>query len=280
MSVLYVTEQMFRLIDHMKKLIPIILFIAFSVDHAAAWGRFGHEVVVAVAQRHLTEKTKKNISAYIAYDLKKDASWMDDHRDDKPIAYTTHWHTAFFDGEFNYRPLMQSAKARYGDAGRALQVVDANLCNGGRRHMSDSLVILNIRMLIHFVGDFHCPAHTYYNDGLNTKWECTFRGKNYKTFHTVYDIMPDLVWGKADADEVAEAIDNSSRREMKRIVSGTLYDWLKDAAVRNHEIYEWNPVGTKVLRDDTAELSRELTNLQLRNAGYRLAYLLNLYFGQ
>jgi len=264
----------------MKKLIPIILFIVISLDHAAAWGRLGHEVIVAVAQRHLTERARKNIAGYIPYDLKKDASWMDDHRDDKPIAYTTHWHACFFDENFNYSPLAHPAKARYGDVGRALQVVEAGLHDNGHKHLSDSLVVFNIRMLIHFVGDMHCPVHTYYNDGLNTKWECTFKGRKYKTFHTVYDIMPELVWGKAEAEEVAGAIDDCTPRQIRRIVSGTLYDWLKDAAARSHEIYEWNPAGAEVLRDDTVELSKDLVNLQMRNAGYRLAYLLNQYFGQ
>jgi hypothetical protein len=109
----------------MKKLIPVIIFIFMSFDSLFAWGILGHEVIVAVAQRHLTPTAKKNIGKYIAYDLKEDASWMDYHRNDKPISYTTHWHACFFDSEFNYSPLMHPAKARYGDVGRALQVVDA-----------------------------------------------------------------------------------------------------------------------------------------------------------
>lgn len=264
----------------MKRLIPVIILIILSSDSLSAWGILGHEVIVAVAQRHLTPTARKNIGKYIAYDLKEDASWMDYHRNDKPISYTTHWHACFFDSEFNYSPLMHPAKARYGDVGRALQVVDANLRNNGHKHLSDSLVVFNIRMLIHFVGDMHCPVHTYFNDGFDTKWECTFKGKTYKTFHTIYDIMPEMIWGKASADDVAAALDEATPREIRKIVSGTLYDWLKDAATRSHQIYEWNPAGAEVIREDTVELSRELTNLQMRNAGYRLAYLLNQYFGQ
>ena len=36
----------------------------------------------------------------------------------------------------------------------------------------------------------------------------------------------------------------------------------------------------KILREDTVEISKNLVNLQMRNAGYRLAYLLNQYFGK
>ena len=46
-------------------------------------------------------------------------------------------------------------------------------------------------------------------------------------------------------------------------------------------IHKWNPNnGTQELRDDTVELSKELIDSQLRNAGYRLAHLLNRYFGK
>ena len=66
------------------------LFALILTGTAFGWGTIGHKVVIAIAQRHLTEKTKANIAKYIDYDLKKDAVWMDKHRNDEPIAYTTH----------------------------------------------------------------------------------------------------------------------------------------------------------------------------------------------
>ena len=45
-------------------------------------------------------------------------------------------------------------------------------------------------------------------------------------------------------------------------------------------IYKWNEHNRKVLDPNTVELSRELVNLQMRDAGYRLAYLLDKYFGK
>ena len=62
--------------------------------------------------------------------------------------------------------------------------------------------------------------------------------------------------------------------------SGTLYDWLSDAARRNVVIYEWNPGEPSELNPDTTTLSADLVNRQMRDAGYRLAFLLNLYFGE
>ena len=45
-------------------------------------------------------------------------------------------------------------------------------------------------------------------------------------------------------------------------------------------VYRLNLPETKILREYTVEISKNLVNLQMRNAGYRLAYLLNKYFGK
>ena len=104
----------------MKKLAISLLTAAMFCLNLQAWGSLGHQTVIAVAQRHLTEKTKANIAKYFDYDLKKDATWMDAHRKDVPIAYTTAWHVYNVDENHNYDPNPRLAK---GDAIHALQVV-------------------------------------------------------------------------------------------------------------------------------------------------------------
>ena len=42
-----------------------------SVGRVSAWGRLGHEIVIAIAERHLTTDTKENISKYFPYDLNR-----------------------------------------------------------------------------------------------------------------------------------------------------------------------------------------------------------------
>ena len=94
------------------------------------------------------------------------------------------------------------------------------------------------------------------------------------------DKMPAFIWGDKSADEIAALIDNASKKERKKIVSGDVYQWAEDIARKNIEIYTWNPAGVAQLNPDTVELSTSLVNRQMRDAGYRLAYLLNLYFGK
>jgi hypothetical protein len=252
----------------MKRLILTVLLAVFAIN-GFAWNKLGHAVAVAVAQRHLTDEAKINIAKYIDYDLKQDASWMDYHRKEAHLNYTDHWHSFCVDENFNHDPNASEQKLRYGDTMRALQVCESTLRNKRYEQIPDSLVIMSIRTLIHMVPDMHCPVHVRYNHKQNPRGRFEVNGKVYKGFHILYDSMPSIIWDTTPADEVAARIDNASRREIRKIVSGDIHDWVYDIAKMNVVIFDI----------DHTE-SHDLVNTQLRNAGYRLAYLLNLYFGE
>jgi hypothetical protein len=99
-----------------------------------------------------------------------------------------------------------------------------------------------------------------------------------KSFHYVYDAMPVYLHPNKSCVEIEAEIDNASKSEIKRIQKGNLNEWVHDIASKNAIIYKWNPHNTPVLNEKTIELSRDLVNLEMRNAGYRLAHLLNRYF--
>lgn len=243
---------------------------------AFAWGRLGHEIVIAVAQRHLTERAKANIAKYINYDLKKDAVWMDEHRRDEPIAYTTHYHVFACDKNLRYDPNYRLAEG--GDVVYALALSEYNLGSENYKNLTDSAAIFNIRMLIHFMGDMHCPVHTHI-EGVKTIWKCKLNGKEWVKFHPIYDKIPMMIYGKkADPDAVATKIDNIKKSEIKRVVKGDIVDWACNAAEVSAEIYKINPIGAYDLDPKTIEKSQPIVERQLRNAGYRLAAKLNEYF--
>ena len=257
----------------MKRLFVALLTITLvGIESALAWGELGHEVIIEVAKRHLTENTKRNIAKYIPYDITKDAVYMDIHRDDKEIAYTTAWHVYNTDEKHDYD---MNPRLRQGDAILAMKIAEHNLTKQER--LTDSAVVMNIRCLLHFTGDMHCPTHSYV-PGPRCHWPCELNGKKIKSFHYAYDIMPVYLHPNKSCVEIAAEIDNASKGEIKKIQKGNLDEWVHDIASRNAIIYEWNPHNTPVLNENTVELSRDLVNLEMRNAGYRLAYLLNRYF--
>ncbi|MBO6170109.1 MAG: S1/P1 nuclease [Bacteroidales bacterium] len=258
----------------MKRTIIITVLCLCASISAAAWGRLGHKAVIAVAQRHLTSKTEENIAKYFDYNIQEDAVWMDVHRKDSAIAYTTAWHVYNVDENHNYDP---NPRLHKGDAIHALQIADYNLRH--YKELSDSAVVMNVRMLIHFVGDMHCPVHSYF-PGPRNFWKCNLEGYKTSTFHALYDKIPEYLWPGKSSDEIAAEIDNCGACKRHRIARGTLYEWVRDCADRSEYIYQINPPLTKNLDPDTIEKSREVVTLQLRDAGYRLARLLNFYFGK
>lgn len=259
----------------MKRVLIFVVAIALvGIESASAWGKLGHEVIIEVAKRHISEKTKQNIAKYLPYDITKDAVYMDDHRHDKEIGYTTAWHVYNVDEKYEYD---MNPRLYKGDAILAMKVVEHNLTKQER--LTDSAIVMNIRCLLHFAGDMHCPTHSYV-PGPRCFWPCELNGKKFAAFHSVYDYITDMMYPNKSCVEIAAEIDNAKKGEIKRIQSGNLHDWVHDIGSKNAVIYEWNPHNTKVLNPNTVELSRELVNLQMRNAGYRLAYLLNRYFGK
>jgi hypothetical protein len=257
----------------MKRIFTLLLAIAIvGIESASAWGKLGHEVIIEVAKRHITEQTKQNIAKYLPYDITKDAVYMDIHRNDKEIGYTTAWHVYNIDekGEYDMNPRLYK-----GDAILAMKIVEHNLTKQER--LTDSAIVINIRCLLHFAGDMHCPTHSYV-PGPRCFWPCELNGKKYKAFHGVYDYMPALLHPNKSCVEIAAEIDNASKGEIKKIQKGSLHEWAHDIGSRNAIIYKWNPHNTPILHENTVELSRDLVNLEMRNAGYRLAYLLNRYF--
>lgn len=251
--------------------------LALIPTYSGAWSRQGHKIVVGIAQRHLTERAKSNISAIMAYDMKEDAGWMDSHRKDSVFNHAGLLHTFAVDSSFNYDP---NARIRKGDIYKGLFIADYNL----RRlnSLSDSLKLLSLRMIIHFVGDLNCPVHSA-APGYVMAGDWYFNGRNLTNFHRIYDQMPNVLFKGRSADEAAALLDRGiSKKQINEWTSGSFTDWMSASAHAARLIYDINPVspehGDKILAPDTYERSQKLIEERLLAAGYQLAMLLNLYF--
>ena len=134
------------------------------------------------------------------YDVTKDAVWMDIHRNDKEIAYTTAWHVYNVDDNYEYDMNPRLAK---GDAILAMKISEHNLLKYER--LTDSAVVMNLRMVLHFAGDIHCPTHSYV-PGPRCFWPCTLNGKKFKFFHSLYDYIPTMLHPNKSCVDVAAEI--------------------------------------------------------------------------
>lgn len=257
----------------MKRLFLAALATVYSVC-AFAWAGLGHQTIVAIAENNITERAKANISKYMPYSMVKDAVWMDRHRKDKPYAHTGYWHSCRVDEKRGYI-INRDYRQKHGTVLTALQVADYNLSDW--ENASDSVVLINLRMLIHFVGDMHCPCHLGHSHEKTCKGKLSVNGKDY-TFHKLYDAMPSFIWKGKKASEVAKELGTLKKGEIKKTVKGTPEQWAIESAKDCQLVYDLNPETKADFDPQTIEKSEELIRLQLTRAGYRLAYLLNKYF--
>lgn len=274
----------------MKKLLLLISLVLSAPVLCSAWSDVGHELIVEIAKRHLTAKARAAIDAYMPYDITLDARWMDRHRSDPELLYMYHFHEQCINVHtLEYDPNAQVDK---GDILRGLWLADYNLSH--REGLADSVKVLNTRMLIHFIGDLHCPVHL----GIPGIWfpkppyrqdvgKWYFKGQAWQSFHKFIDMAPGLIYPDMTPAQIASVIDSGiSRRKSASWVKGDFVLWTNDAARGGYRIYEYFPPlweipdtpEPKYIPDDFLDNTGAILTEEILKAGYQLAYLLNKYF--
>ena len=123
----------------------------------------------------------------------------------------------------------------------------------------------------------HCPVHIVYLPGNTGKgnFDVTYKGRK-TNYHSFWDGAA-LNSFQGGFMELAYLIDTKSRNEIKEITAGDVYDWGKDSATKSLEAYELVKPGDTIPDNFPWDI-RPLAYGQLRNAGYRLAAILNEIF--
>lgn len=273
-----------------RKSITFVAFLLAASCVCYGWSNVGHEVIVEIAKRHLTSKARKAIEGYMPYDITLDARWMDKHRSDPELLYMYHFHEQCINVEtLEYDP---NAQVEKGDMMHGLWLADYNLSH--RSHITDSVLVLNTRMLLHFMGDLHCPVHL----GIPGIWfpkppyrkdvgKWYFKGQAWQSFHKFIDRSPALLYPDLTPAQIASKIDSGvTRRQAAAWTKGDFVTWTNDAAKRGYRIYEYFPPlweipdteEPKYIPDDFLDKTKDIITEELLKAGYQLAFLLNKYF--
>ena len=190
----------------MKKLLLLLLFAGLlNTGSVFGWGREGHETIAKIAERNLTKKAKKRIEKYLGgHSIVYFAKWMDEYRHTPEYKFTNNWHTVPVNAGLRYE---DSMLATGGNAIYGLEQAIENLKN--YRSLTDSAVEVNLKYIIHLVGDMHCPAHIKYTTH-DTKYDVLFEDKYHKPhkfpIHSVWDneiITVSRIWSVSEwADEL------------------------------------------------------------------------------
>ena len=260
----------------MKRVVLILLAVLISHVPSFGWGREGHEAIAKIADANLKPSAKKKIEKYLGgRSIVYYAKWMDDYRTTKEYGFTTTWHVATVGEDLKYIHTPEAGDAVYGINSAV------GILKDYREH-PDSTVNVNIKYLLHLVGDMHCPAHIYYK-GRNQNYYVDFGGgyvqpRRRMKIHTVWDygaIQATRIWGLADW---VWELDRLPKKEVKAITAGTPQDWLEDNAQRCLLQFELSSTPEENLAQEFVNEAMPLIETQILYAGYRLAALLNSLF--
>ncbi len=270
----------------MKRFLILCITISLLSTTAYGWGRREHAAVAAIAENHLSPKAKEMLHKYMH---RRSLVYYSCYADDfQPLYIDLGWQPsnykrmAMFPHTYNLdknnKPLRD---IRYGDKyeKNCLYFIDtwAKELKKSHKKMNDSVRLTRLALIVHAVGDMHCPVHIRFpKDATLGVYKLQY-GKNKRDFHGLWDsglVSGTNIWSYTD---LAKVIDIATDAEIKEWCKGDVFDWGEDVArtakpLRNYKPNEFvEPAQFK--RDNL-----ETGELLLRKAGYRLAKVLNEIF--
>ena len=268
----------------MKRIATIVITLLVLMQSASvyAWGPMGHDVVAAIAEQHLTKKAKKNIDKLLGgKSIVYYASWMDNIQNSPywkdGYNKTKTWHYANVDEGFTYQTMQ---KNKDGDVVSGLEFLTGELTNR-YDELTDSMRVDYLKMIVHMVGDLHCPMHAgRLSDRGGNKTKVKWFGQQ-TNIHSVWDSKMIESARKWSYSGWVEQLDRTDKKFKKEVMRGTYEEWFNATVENAALIYKYveslgdNPkLSYQFIYDFSPMLEQ-----QLLLGGYRLAYVLNTIFG-
>lgn len=236
------------------------------------WGQTGHRVTGQIAQNHLTGKAKRALAELLdGQTLAFVSTYGDDIKADPAYDKYGPWHYVNYPMGSTYR---DSEKSPEGDIITAIETCTARIAD---RDNAREDRVFHLKMLVHLIGDLHQPMHTSRAEdkgGNDIQVQWFGQGSN---LHAVWDTKMIQSFGMTFS-ELADQLDQFSRKEVKELQEGTIYDWVEESHTLCGELYESVEIGDK-LGYAYSYRYNDLLFGQLQKGGLRLAKVLNEIFG-
>lgn len=251
-----------------KSLIIVIALLSYLPSFG--WGQKGHDVVAYIAECNLTpEVYQKVVKKLGGHSLVYHANWLDNASYSDQYRYTKTWHYANVDEGYTYDTMPKNEK---GDVVTAINGIIAEMKSG---KLSAEQENVRLRMLIHLVGDIHCPMHAgHLSDRGGNGVMVKFFNKDTK-LHSLWDTALVEAAHKWSYTEWEQQLNRYCAAERKAELSkGTATDWLNESHAIATEIYKATPEKSKVSYDYIAYYAPVIEK-RLLSGGLRLARILN-----
>lgn len=252
----------------MKNLLVIVCCLLAARD-VLAWGQKGHDVTAYIAECNLTPEAAEKIDKVLGgHSLVYYANWLDNASHTPEYAYSATWHYLNID---EGQTLETAPRNPDGDVLQAVTDVIGKLKSG---KLSSEEETLALKMLIHLVGDMHCPMHTgrLSDRGGNRRPVTMFSEPT--NLHSVWDSALPEAAHRWSYTEWQEQIDRLCDDEAMLVQAGEPQDWLVETHEICKEVYDFTPEGAKISYDYVAKYA-PVVERQFLRGGLRLARLLN-----
>ena len=292
----------------MKKILSITFaaasFFFNSVIPSSAWGLIGHSTIGQVAQDHLTPKAEKALDKYLGgLKLATIASDADVYRgewtvdlgfiptnpDDARVSFVKNFdfttplnispwtHSITVDMDFNCYPTDNLNGAYINNAAYYIDNLSKELKENAE-DMDPFERYKAIAIIVHLMGDMHCPMHIVYLPDNTVKGHYFVELNRKKhDMHVVWDARIFDAYYKWSFIDMAYLVDTATKKQIKEITEGNVYDYASRSARDSWPVVDAYKDGD-VLPASYATDIRPILFSQLRNGGYRLAAIFNEIF--
>ena len=271
----------------MKRFLILCAVASLICTSAYAWGRKEHAAVAKIAENHLTPAAKEHLYKYMdRRSLVYYSCYADDYQ---PLYIDLGWEPsnykrmAMFPHTYSVDEECKPFRGiRKGDeyVKNCLHYIDtwSKDLKKNHRKMNDSVRMTRIALIVHAVGDMHCPVHVRYpNDQTLGVYKVFYYKDKPVDFHSLWDSRLIGAMQPWSYNDLANMLDISNEAEIAEICKGDVYDWGEDAARSSIPLRNYKPnqhIDHKEFKRDNLEAGE----LLIRKAGYRLAKLLNEIF--
>jgi hypothetical protein len=247
---------------------PYFFVFAFVIQicvslSASAWGREGHFMTADIAEKHLTKPTKDSLKFYLgSMTLEQASTWMDDIRKDSTMDYLKPFHYINIERGGHYDPTSE------GNIISELNKVVAELKD--RSHHTKQEIAMDIKILIHLMGDLHQPLHVGYGEdkGGNTI-KLTVLGDS-SNLHRVWDT--EII--KREHITTATLEEFMAKNNVGNTTDMNFVEWMSEERKELKSVYDFHGNIDQHYLDKNVALVEK----QLARSGLRMATLLNSLF--
>ena len=258
----------------MKRFFGLLIALLVTTESLFAWGQKGHDITAQIAQSHLTPQAAQRITELLdGHSMVYYANWLDQASHTPAYAYTRTWH--YLNIPSGATPAT-APRPESGDVLTALTTLIEQLKTGELSHEEEATAL---RMVIHLVGDLHCPMHTGRpEDRGGNDIDIRFMGVP-TNLHAAWDTSLIEAAHRWSYTEWAAELNRTVTPEWyDQTTGGSPEEWIAESNTPCETIYAATPAGTEISYDYIARFTPTIES-QLLRGGLRLARILNEIYG-